>query len=80
MKWIIWPAVGLIRFHQIVGRRVMDGLRGVGVPVPACSLTPTCSEYAIIALREHGLLRGLRMIWGRLLLCERGVVDGAGGA
>jgi putative membrane protein insertion efficiency factor len=37
---------------------------------PACRFTPTCSEYAIDALAEYGLLRGTRLAIGRLLRCH----------
>jgi putative membrane protein insertion efficiency factor len=37
---------------------------------PACRFTPTCSEYAIEALAEYGLLRGTRRAIGRLLRCH----------
>ena len=37
---------------------------------PACRFTPTCSEYAIDALAEYGLLRGTRLAVGRLLRCH----------
>ena len=31
-----------------------------------CAMPPTCSEYALLAIRRHGLLRGMRMTYGRL--------------
>ena len=37
---------------------------------PSCRFTPTCSEYAIDALAEYGLLRGTRLAIGRLLRCH----------
>lgn len=30
---------------------------------PSCRFTPTCSEYAVDALREYGLVRGLGCPW-----------------
>ena len=36
----------------------------------ACRFQPTCSEYAAIALHEHGLLRGSVMTIGRILRCH----------
>jgi putative membrane protein insertion efficiency factor len=36
----------------------------------ACRFQPTCSEYAAIAIAEHGLLRGTMMALGRLLRCH----------
>ena len=37
---------------------------------PACRFTPTCSEYAIEAVREYGALRGFYMALRRLLRCH----------
>jgi len=37
-----------------------------------CRMTPTCSNYALGALREHGTARGLRLTLGRLLRCRPG--------
>ena len=31
-----------------------------------CAMTPTCSEYAVLAIRRHGLLRGLWKTYCRL--------------
>lgn len=40
-----------------------------GTPA-ACRFQPTCSEYAAIALAEHGPWRGSLMAAGRLLRCH----------
>jgi len=37
---------------------------------PACRFTPTCSEYARLALLKHGLARGSALAAGRLLRCQ----------
>lgn len=37
---------------------------------PSCRFTPTCSQYAIEALRKHGPLRGLWLTLRRLLRCH----------
>ena len=36
----------------------------------ACRFTPTCSEYARLALLKHGLWHGGRLATGRLLRCH----------
>lgn len=37
---------------------------------PTCKFTPTCSEYAIEALKKHGVIKGsLLAIW-RILRCN----------
>lgn len=37
---------------------------------PSCRFTPTCSEYARLALLKHGLVRGSALTAGRLLRCQ----------
>lgn len=36
----------------------------------ACRFTPTCSEYASLAIRKHGMTRGMVMSARRLLSCH----------
>ncbi|MBO5585472.1 MAG: membrane protein insertion efficiency factor YidD [Bacteroidaceae bacterium] len=37
---------------------------------PTCRFTPTCSQYAIDAIRKHGPLKGLYLACRRLLRCH----------
>ena len=37
---------------------------------PACRFTPTCSEYAIQAIRKHGALKGLWLALKRIFRCH----------
>jgi putative membrane protein insertion efficiency factor len=37
---------------------------------PRCKYYPSCSSYAIDALREHGVLRGTGLAVWRLLRCN----------
>ena len=37
---------------------------------PSCRFTPTCSHYAIEALRKHGPLKGLYLAIWRILRCH----------
>ncbi|HEY5856246.1 MAG TPA: membrane protein insertion efficiency factor YidD [Aldersonia sp.] len=37
--------------------------------LPTCRFTPSCSEYAVTALREHGALRGSVLTAVRLAKC-----------
>jgi hypothetical protein len=36
---------------------------------PSCKYVPTCSQYAIEALRKHGPLKGLWLSVKRILRC-----------
>lgn len=53
--------VALIRVYQIVISPLIP---------PRCKYYPSCSQYAIDAIRVHGALRGTRMAVWRLLRCN----------
>jgi uncharacterized protein len=55
-------AVGLVRLYQVLASPL--------VPEGTCKYHPTCSQYAIDALRAHGLLRGSVLACWRLLRCH----------
>lgn len=38
--------------------------------MPSCRFTPTCSEYAIQALKKHGPFKGLYLSFRRVLRCR----------
>lgn len=37
---------------------------------PVCRFTPTCSQYAIEAIRKHGVVKGLYLAVRRILRCH----------
>ena len=37
---------------------------------PCCRFHPTCSSYALAALREHGTIKGLALTAWRLMRCQ----------
>jgi len=43
---------------------------GLLTPPGTCKYHPSCSQYAIDALREHGLVRGSILAGWRLLRCN----------
>lgn len=55
--------IGIIMFYQ----RLISPLLG-----PRCRYYPSCSSYAIEALRRHGVLRGSWLAAGRILRCHPG--------
>ena len=50
---------------------LIDLYRRLVSPVlpPSCRFVPSCSQYAQVALRRHGLLRGVRLAAARILRC-----------
>ncbi|GAA4730174.1 hypothetical protein GCM10023216_22310 [Isoptericola chiayiensis] len=53
--------VGAIRIYQAV----VSPWTG-----PTCKYYPSCSQYAVIALRRHGPLRGTGLALWRILRCN----------
>ena len=39
---------------------------------PSCRFVPTCSEYAVTAIRRHGPFKGLWLAVKRILRCRPG--------
>lgn len=37
---------------------------------PSCRYTPTCSEYAMIAIRKYGVLKGSWLAFKRIMRCH----------
>ncbi|MGL1930765.1 MAG: membrane protein insertion efficiency factor YidD [Desulfotalea sp.] len=37
---------------------------------PVCRFTPSCSEYMILAVEKHGVIRGLALGLWRILRCH----------
>ncbi|WP_240645749.1 membrane protein insertion efficiency factor YidD [Georgenia sp. SYP-B2076] len=66
---LTWLALGLVRAYQLV----------VSPWLPrTCKYYPSCSAYAVTALRRHGLLKGAALGAWRLLRCNpwsKGGVD-----
>ncbi len=53
--------ITLVRAYQLAISPVLP---------PACRYSPTCSQYAIQALRRHGALKGTWLATRRLLRCH----------
>lgn len=53
--------VGMIRIYQVV----ISPMTG-----PTCKYYPSCSHYAVTAIRTHGALRGLGLALWRILRCN----------
>lgn len=53
--------IGLVRVYQWTLRPFIG---------PHCRFEPSCSHYAVDALRRHGALRGSALAAGRVLRCN----------
>ena len=54
--------LALIGFY----RKHLSGLKSA----PTCRFTPTCSEYAMIAIERYGAMRGGWLALKRILRCH----------
>ena len=55
------PVIFLIKLYQ----KILSPLKP-----PACRFTPTCSNYAIEAIKEWGIIIGLFLALWRILRCN----------
>lgn len=62
-----WLLIKLLRAYQIV---VSPALHTLLPTSSGCRFTPTCSQYAMDALRAHGAWRGLWLAARRLARCH----------
>ena len=60
-KILAIPFIVLIRIYRIF----ISPLLGSN-----CRHTPTCSEYGIIALKKHGVFKGIFLTTKRILKCN----------
>jgi putative membrane protein insertion efficiency factor len=61
LRGLGWLLIQPIRFYQ----RFISPLKP-----PTCRFTPTCSNYAIQAIRKHGPFKGLALAVWRILRCN----------
>lgn len=59
--FLVWILILPIRFYQ----KFISPLTP-----PSCRFTPTCSQYAIEALRKHGPFKGTYLAVRRILRCH----------
>ncbi len=63
LKIISFPFILLIRIYQLIISPVLG---------PQCRFTPTCSQYAIEALKKYGLFKGSWLAVKRISKCHPG--------
>lgn len=60
----------IMALHRVYKYAISPALHAVAGTTGACRFQPTCSEYAAIAVSEHGWMRGGWMAVWRLLRCQ----------
>ena len=58
---LVFPLIVLVRFYQLCISPLLP---------PSCRYTPTCSQYALEALRKYGPFKGLWLTLKRLARCH----------
>ncbi len=53
--------IGLIRFYQ----KYLSPMK-----ISCCRFSPTCSQYAIEAIKVHGVFKGMGLALWRILRCN----------
>ncbi len=53
--------LGLIRFYQLAISPILPS---------ACRYSPTCSQYALEAIKKHGPFKGCYLAFRRILRCN----------
>ena len=60
-RFLAWPLIWLVKFYRFAISPWLGG---------NCRFQPTCSEYAIEALKTHGVLRGGWLAARRISRCH----------
>ena len=58
---IVYPIIYVIKLYQYIISPILK---------TNCRYLPTCSEYSISALKEHGLFMGIYYSFKRILSCH----------
>jgi len=61
LKIVAYPLILLIRAYQLLISPILP---------PSCRFIPSCSEYAIEALRKYGAIKGSWMAVKRISKCH----------
>lgn len=64
MKYLL---ISMIRFYQQNKPKNWNG---------CCIYEPSCSNYAIIALKKYGLLKGIKLTYQRIKRCDHNHIGG----
>ena|SRR5579883_1854997 len=67
MNWAQHSLVFALRGYQRVISPMLTGLFG---PLARCRFEPSCSEYAVTAIRIHGAIKGVLLAGWRICRCQ----------
>ena len=61
LQILSFPFIAIVKLYQVVISPWLG---------PSCRYIPTCSQYAIEALKKYGLFKGLWLTLKRILKCH----------
>ena len=67
MNWLQHILVLLLRAYQ---RVISPALRGLFGPMARCRFEPSCSHYAVEAIKVHGAFKGSGLAAWRICRCQ----------
>lgn len=67
--YLAFPIIYVIRLYQVSLSPILNRL---GV---RCRFYPTCSEYAVLAMRKYGVMIGIKKSYSRLRRCRPDNLD-----
>lgn len=71
MNFFSKTSITLIRFYQLLLSPDTGFIgRVLSRHTPTCAFYPTCSEYAVHAIKKHGAITGWFMAFRRVLRCH----------
>ena len=60
-KIFIFPLVIIIKLYQFIISPLTP---------PSCRYSPTCSKYALEALKKFGIIKGINLTFKRIIKCH----------
>ena len=60
-KIFVFPLVIIIKLYQFVISPLTP---------PSCRYSPTCSQYALEALKKYGIIKGVNLTFKRIIKCH----------
>ena len=60
-KIFVFPLVIIIKLYQFVISPLTP---------PSCRYSPTCSQYALEALKKYGIIKGVSLTFKRIIKCH----------
>lgn len=71
MKFVVF----LIKTYQFIWHPIKNGFADAGIVLNKCYFSPSCSNYAIMALQKYPFKKAVKAIGNRLIRCQKRIGD-----